>query len=250
MSVLHMKQSPAIAGQRLEQIRKAARSHLGTLDASVQVEVVTPEAEPPRKSYARRIEHAVKFANGTPSVSGQFRAMQKSWNQKLDPLATEVSGIESEMGMLVKASGFIRGDAGATLPDGLSLELQSACRTLRAGAQKGLPVGHIIEAITGTAVALDAELEQTRSLINRCREAGHVALAKQQSIVFEKAAGSFGHHTRKGGAYLDMALRSAGDFKKASSEYAAKHFSDGSNASQKAAKALRAGQLNVVELLK
>jgi hypothetical protein len=243
-----MKQSPAIAGQRLEQIRKAARSHLGTLDATVQVEVVTPEAEPPRKSYARRIEHAVKFANGTPSVSGQFRSMQKSWNQKLDPLATEVAAIESEMGLLVKSVGFLRGND--ALPEGLSLELQSAFRTLKAGAQKGLPVTHIVEAITSTAVALDAELEQTRNLINRCREAGHVALSKQQSVVFEKAAGSFGHHTRKGGAYLDMALKSAGEYKRASSEYATKHFSDGSNASQKAGKALRAGQLNVVEMLK
>jgi hypothetical protein len=245
-----MKQSFQLAGVRLEALRKSARSALGCLDGEVLVKTVQPEKVPPRQSYARRIDHAIKFANGIPSVSGQFREMRKSWDMKLDTLANECADIESQMGLLVRCIGFIRGDVGATLPDGLSLELQTACRTLHAGAKKGLPVAHVTEIIAGTARDLDSEVGLTKSLIQRCREAGHVALAKQQSIVFEKSALSFGLDSKRGSSYLDLSLKSAGEFKKASADFATKHFSGKDNSTKKTAAGIRSGQLNVAELLK
>jgi hypothetical protein len=245
-----MKQSFQLAGVRLEALRKSARSALGCLDGDVLVKTVQPEKVPPRQSYARRIDHAIKFANGTPSVSGQFRELRKTWDMKLDALANECSDIESQMGLLVRCIGFIRGDAGATLPDGLSLELTSAARTLHAGAKKGLPVSHVTEIIAGTARDLDSEVGLTKALIQRCREAGHVALAKQQSVLFERSALSFGLDSRRGSSYLDLSLKSATEFRKASADFAAKYFSGTDNSSKKTKAGIRSGQISVTELFK
>ena len=244
-----MKQSDfKLAGQKLESIRKRGRSFLGTLDATIEISVLTPEREPPREAYGRRLDHCLKFGSGIPGISSQFRNVRREWNVKIDGLSGEVNEIEKQMANLLGAVAFIRGDAGSVLPD-LPPELAAACRTLRSGALKGLSTAHIAESIFATAKSLDFEITATRELLTRVRSAGDLAVAKSMSVSYERAARSFGHDSRRGGAYLDLAVKAAADFKRGSADYAAKHFSATDNATKKLAKAVRAGSVNITQVL-
>ena len=245
-----MKQSFKFSGQELESIRKQGRTLLGTLDARIEVSVKGPEAPPPRDQYQRRLDHAIRFPDGVPSVSRQYRDIKRKWNESIDGLCNQVSAIEAEAEQLLKAVPFIRGDAYAVLPDDMDLTLASACRTLRAGVQRGLSVAHVVESISSTCKSLDQELAQTSALLSRVRSAGDLAVSKAMSETYERSSRSFGHETKRGSSYLDLAVSSAADFKRGSAEYAALHFSAQDNATKRLAKAVRAGSVKISEILK
>jgi hypothetical protein len=83
------------------------------------------------------------------------------------------------------------------------------------------------------------------------REAGELAVSKSLSKAYEKASYSWGHDSRRGSAFLDLALKASADFRAKSDHYASRHFADkNDNAGKKLCKAVRLGQVATKDLIR